>query len=76
MNDFFKKRQHPIKILGYTTRTFWLLLIPLARSLVAVKFDVATWLEGWWLDMIVLAFMFLYALFRWFFVTFEIHHTE
>ena len=76
MNDFFKKRQHPIKILGYTTRTFWLLLIPLARSLVAVKFDVATWLEGRWLDMIVLAFMFLYALFRWIFVTFEIHHTE
>lgn len=76
MKEFFKKRQHPVKILGYTTKTFWLLLIPLARSLVAVKFDVATWLAGWWLDMIVLGIMFLYAFLRWIFVTFEIHHNE
>lgn len=76
MSEFFKKRQHPIKIIGYTTRTFWLLLIPLARSLVAVRFDVATWLAGWWLDMLVLGVMFLYAFFRWFFVTFEIQTDE
>ncbi|MBE6837746.1 MAG: hypothetical protein E7509_07150 [Ruminococcus sp.] len=76
MSGFFKKRQHPIKIIGYTTKLFWLLLIPLARSLIAVKFNVATWLAGWWLDMIVVGIMFLYAFFRWFFVTFEIRQDE
>lgn len=76
LSGFLKKRQHPVKILGYTTRTFWLLFIPLARSLVAVKFDIATWLEGWWLDMIVIGIMFLYAFLRWFFVTFEIKNEE
>ncbi len=65
-------RQHPIKILYYTTRNFWLLLIPLARSLVAVKFDVATWLRGAWLDVLVLGAIFLFAYARWFFTVFEI----
>lgn len=42
----------------------------------AVKFDIATWPEGWWLDMIVIGVMFAYAIFRWVFVTFEIGDTE
>lgn len=73
LKDFFDKRQHPIKILGYTTKSFWLLIIPLTRSLIAMKFDIAQWLKGWWLDILVIALIFAYAFFRWFFITFRIH---
>lgn len=69
-------RQHPIKILGYTTRSFWLLLIPLARSLIALKFDIASWLKGWWLDILVISVIFLYAFLRWFFITFTINESS
>ena len=70
--NIFAHRQHPIKILGYTTKSFWLLLIPLTRSLVALKFDIATWLRGWWLDLVVIIVIFAYAFLRWLFVTFYI----
>lgn len=76
MSEFFSKRQHPIRILGYTTKSFWLLLIPLARSLVALKFDIATWLKGWWLDILVIIAIFLFAFMRWSFVTYEIKSNE
>lgn len=73
---FLKNRQHLIKILSYTTRSFWLLLIPLTRSLVALRFDVARWLEGWWIDVIVISLIFIYAFSRWLFVTFDVTETE
>lgn len=76
MKKFFRLRQHPIKILGYTTKSFWLLIIPLARSLVAVKFDIATWLRGWWLDILVIVAIFIFAFLRWAFVTYEIKDDE
>ena len=72
IRSLFSHRQHPIKILGYTTKSFWLLLIPLARSLIAMRFDIATWLKGWWLDILVILVIFAYAVLRWFFVTFKI----
>lgn len=73
VKEFFACRQHPIRILGYTTKSFWLLLIPLTRSLVAMRFDIAQWLKGWWLDILVITVIFAYAFFRWFFITFRIH---
>lgn len=63
-----KNRQHPIKLLSYTTRYFWLLLIPLARSLYSIALDVnawAAWIEGAWLDLVVLAVIFAFAWVRW-----------
>lgn len=63
-----KNRQHPIKLLSYTTRYFWLLLIPLARSLYSIALDVnawATWIRGAWLDLVVLAVIFAFAWVRW-----------
>lgn len=65
-------RQHPIKILSYTTGNFWLLLIPLSRSLVAMKFDIASWLKGAWLDILIVSAIFLFAAIRWFFTIFDI----
>ncbi len=63
-----KNRQHPIKLLSYTTRYFWLLLIPLARSLYSIALDVnawVAWIEGAWLDLVVLAIIFAFAWIRW-----------
>ncbi len=61
-------RQHPIKLLSYTTRYFWLLLIPLARSLYSILLDVdawKTWIAGAWLDLVVLGTIFGFAWIRW-----------
>ena len=68
----FKSRQHPIKIFTYTTSGFWLLLIPLARKLYRLSFDVAEWFRGDWLDIIIISLIFGFAFLRWFFITFSI----
>ncbi len=68
----FKSRQHPIKIFTYTTSGFWLLLIPLARKLYRLSFNVAEWFKGDWLDIIIISIIFGFAFLRWFFITFAI----
>lgn len=65
-------RQHKIAILKYTTRNFWLLLIPLVRGLVAMKFDLYHWLQGAYLDIIVILAIFGFAVLRWWFVQYQI----
>ena len=65
------RRQHGIKILGYTTKNFWLLLIPLIRGLAALRFDFYSWLEGAWLDVLVLTAMLGFAVARWYCTSFE-----
>lgn len=52
------------------------MLIPLGRSLVALRFDIATWLKGMWLDILVIIAIFLFAFMRWAFVTYEIKDKE
>lgn len=68
----FEFRQHPIRILGYTTRSFWLILIPLTRDLVARHYDVAAWLRGAWLSILTVIAIFGYAFIRWFTITYHI----
>lgn len=65
LHDFFKHRQHPIRILGYTTRSFWLIIIPLTRNLIASRYDIASWLKGSWLSILTLIVIFGYAFIRW-----------
>lgn len=48
------KRQHPIALLKYTSKNFWLLLIPLVRGLFALRFDFYGWLRGAYVDVLVL----------------------
>lgn len=68
----FRSRQHPIKILSYTTRSFWLILIPLTRDFIASRYDIASWLYGSWLSILTIIVIFLYAFFRWYLVTYRI----
>lgn len=66
------RRQHGVKILLYTTKNFWLLLIPLIRGLAALRFDFYSWLAGAWLDVLVLLAMLGFAIARWYCSSFEI----
>ena len=70
--DFFKYRQHPIRILGYTTRSFWLIIIPLTRDLIASRYDVASWLKGSWLSILTVTLIFGYAFVRWATISYHI----
>lgn len=66
------KRQHPIAVLRYVSRNFWLLLIPLIRGLLALRFDFYNWLSGAYLDILVVAAIFGAAYFRWWNINFKI----
>ncbi len=66
------KRQHKIAILKYTTKNFWLLLIPLVRGLIAMNFDFYNWFHGAYLDIIVILLIIGLAVLRWRFVQFHI----
>ena len=70
------RRQHKIAILQYTTGNFWLLLIPLIRGLISMRFDVYHWIKGAYLDIIVILLMFGLAYFRWHFICFEAREKE
>ncbi len=65
-------RQHKIAILKYTTKNFWMLLIPLVRGLIAVGFDLYSWVKGAYWDLIVILLMIGFAVMRWYFVRFDI----
>ena len=60
--EFLRHRQHPIKIIGYTSKTMWLLLIPLVKYLVALKFDIRSWLVTNWVDILAIVAIFAFAL--------------
>jgi len=69
-------RQHKIAILKYTTGNFWMLLIPLIRGLIAVRFDLYSWIKGAYWDILVILVMIGFAVLRWFFVKFDIREKE
>ena len=72
LGEFLKHRQHPVKILGYTYKTLWLLLIPAVKNLVTSNFDIQGWLRTYWLDIFTVLAIIVFAVFRWLFVFYEI----
>lgn len=67
-------RQHAVRLLSYTTRYFWLLIIPLVRSLYSLSFQfdaLRVWLRGAWLDLLVLLAIICFAWIRWLSVWFS-----
>ena len=72
LHEFLRHRQHPIKILGYTSKTLWLLAIPIVKNLVASRFDIQGWIRTYWLDMFTIIAIIAFAVFRWIFVFYEI----
>ncbi len=65
-------RQHPTAILRYTTRNFWLLLIPAARALIAYSFDIREWMRVMSFDITIIVFIFAQAILHWYLVRFEV----
>lgn len=72
LRAFLGRRQHPIKILGYTSKTLWLLAIPLIKNIAVYRFDIGGWLSTYWLDLIMILSMLGFAVFRWLFVFYRI----
>lgn len=71
LKDFFKHRQHPLKILNYTSKNIWLLIIPLTKYLIASSFDFEKWIKTNWIDILTIVCIFALAFFRWFFIYYE-----
>ncbi len=69
---FFRHRQHPIKLIDYSSRNLWLLLIPLSRRLIALQFHFQEWIRTSWLDILIISGIFAIAVLRWLFVSFDI----
>ena len=73
LKNFFTHRQHPIMILSYTTKYMWLLAIPLAKYLIAAKFNFQSWFPGHIGLISSLSHLsFGYAFLRWIFVYYEL----
>ncbi len=69
------KCQHKIALLKYTTRNFWLLVIPLVRGLAAVGLDFYgfyNWLRGAYWDIMAIAAIIGLAYLRWKNIRYEI----
>lgn len=72
LRSFFRHRQHPIKIINYTSKNIWLMIIPVTKYLIATKFDFQSWIRANWLDILVITGIFAFAVFKWIFVYYEI----
>lgn len=72
VSDFFSHRQHPVKLVDYTSRNLWLLIIPLSKYLIASHFDLREWIRTNWVDILTLIGIFAFAVLRWIFVSFSI----
>jgi uncharacterized membrane protein YdbT with pleckstrin-like domain len=72
MSDFVL--QHPLALLTYTKRKFWLLLIPILRRLIAYNFDIIEWISwGLW-DLLLLTLLAGIVMLQYF--TFRYKFTE
>ena len=72
IRGFFRRRQHPVKIIMYIAKYLWLLLIPLGKYLIATKFDFESWIRTNWVDILTLSVIIGYGILRWVFIYFEI----
>ena len=72
IRGFFRRRQHPVKIIQYIAKYLWLMLIPLAKYLIADHFNFETWLRTNWVDILTLSVVVGYGILRWAFIYFDI----
>jgi putative membrane protein len=57
--------QHPLAIIDAFFRYIILLLLPLVRSITLFTTDLRTWLQGVWIDVLVLLAIILFGTLRW-----------
>ena len=71
VGDFFRRRQHPVRILSYTTKYLWLLILPLGKYLIAMQFDFESWFRSYWIEILTVSLILGYAILRWISVYYE-----
>ncbi len=64
-------RQHKIVMLKYAKGKLWVLIFPLLRSLILLKFNFYYWVKGTYLDIFVILFLLGTAYLKWRCVCFE-----
>lgn len=84
-------REHPLRILKYSTKTLWLLIFPLIRGIWNIlkawnKNQIQglhlspeaflNWLRGTWFDLLILVFILGYGFCIWFFRKFTIEQDQ
>ena len=63
-------KEHILKIFRYAMKNIWMLIFPLLRGFSVYHFnaaDVKTWLEGAWMDILVLGAILVFGFVRWYF---------
>lgn len=72
MKDKRYRLQHPLAIIDAFFQYIILLLLPLLRSITLFTSDVYTWLQGVWLDVLVLLAIILFGTLRWNCIRFQV----
>ncbi|MDE5768751.1 MAG: PH domain-containing protein [Oscillospiraceae bacterium] len=77
-------REHPLRILRYSTKTLWLLIFPLLRGALNIRHflvlkeirnlpEIAlNWVHGVWFDLLILCMILGYGWIIWFFRKFNV----
>ena len=81
-------REHPLRILKYSTKTLWLLIFPLLRGAMNVRSSLVfqeiknipeiffNWLHGVWFDLLILTCILGYGWLIWFFRKFMVKNNQ
>lgn len=68
---------HPLTIFANLWRVFYLIIIPVLRGfIVALQGDLANWVQGAWIDILVFLVMILLAVWRWWVVVYSYDDAE
>lgn len=68
-------REHPLRIIRYSIKNIWLLVLPLLRLVYTYHFSpelLMSWLRGAWFDLLILAAILGFGWLNWFFREFTV----
>ncbi|MGN0580889.1 MAG: hypothetical protein ACI4JE_08440 [Ruminococcus sp.] len=68
-------REHPVRILKYSYKNIWLLIVPVFRIIRTFGLDtdrLCTWLKGAWIDIAAIGGILFFGLLQWHFSVIEI----
>lgn len=71
-------REHPLRILRYSTKNLWLLIFPIIRGAYhfATAEDILVYLKGIWFELLILLVIFGYGWLNWYFRQFTIENEQ
>ena len=71
-------REHPLRVLRYSTKYLWLLIFPILRGAYhfATREDFLQWLHGTWFDLLILLVILGFGWLVWYFRRFTIENGQ